>query len=62
MIDIGLDNHDKEFYNNCRSRLLSIKPEYHKSISKKKLYSIKFGYYSTSAFLFLHQLKQRLRS
>ena len=60
-IDIAVRHHDKGFFHWCRSNILSMPSKFHKSISKKKLTCIKSGYQATSFFLFLHQLKQRIK-
>lgn len=61
MIDIGVKNHDKGFFEKCKSRMLSIPSKYRQCISKKKQFCINSGYGVTSLFLFLHHLRQMLK-
>lgn len=59
-IDMGIIKHDKEFFKQCQYHILSTPSKYQQSLSKAKLFSIKNGYYMTSFFFYLHQIKQRL--
>ena len=61
IIDLGIKHQDKEFFIWLKSRILSIPNKYHQAISRYKLFFIKSGYYTTSLFLHLHRIKQRLK-
>lgn len=61
LLDLGIKHHDKDYFEWCRSLILSISYQYHHAISRQKMTCIKLGYYATSIFLHLHRIKQRLK-
>ncbi len=61
IIDLGIKHQDKEFFIWLKSRILSLPNKYHQAISRLKMLCIKSGYCTTSLFLHLHRIKQRLK-
>lgn len=58
-IDLSIRNHDRVFFSQCREYILSV-PNIH-AISNFKIACIKMGYWATSFFLFMHNIKMNLK-
>lgn len=59
-IDLAIRHHDKVFFSQCRNRMLSV-PSNSDAISNIKMICIKLGYFPTSFFLLLHDIKSAFR-
>jgi glycosyltransferase involved in cell wall biosynthesis len=60
-IDLSVDHHDNELFEWCRSLFLSFPSKYQIKYSWVKISCIKLGYYATCIFLFIHQVRQKIK-